>query len=92
MNRLVPVGAAHCRVCEGLIAVLELEIPASPALRPKVRWHQRDRTCRCGTTNLPPVDRVPASLQMRMRSVLRDASRLQSWEALAPRPPLVLHV
>lgn len=90
--RIVTISSARCHRCDGLVAVLELEIPAGPRVRPRLRWRQRERTCACGTTNLPPVDRLPSSMRGRVRSVLGDAARLRSWETMSPRAPLVMQV
>jgi hypothetical protein len=82
--RIVAVGAARCHRCGQLVAVLELDVPGGPHVRPRLRWHQRDRDCRCATTSLPPVERVPRAVRMRVDRVLRDVATLESWQTLAP--------
>ena len=91
-SRLVTVGVARCHRCRLVVAELDLDIPATPGLRPRLRWHRRNRTCTCASTSLPLVHRVPPPVQQRVREVLRRAGGLQPWESIDTRTPPELTV
>ncbi|QIM21886.1 hypothetical protein G7075_13385 [Phycicoccus sp. HDW14] len=92
MNRLSDVGAASCRTCGLLVAMLRAELSYTPGVAPAVHWSEAGRQCRCATTRLPGAASLPSAVRVRLRDLGEAAASARPWEQLAARAPLHLLV
>lgn len=88
MNRLSDVGAASCRSCGLLVAMLRAELSYTPGVAPVVYWSEAARECPCPTARLPRPSALPGSVRMRLRDLGAASALLRPWEQLSDRAPV----
>ncbi|MBT9255078.1 hypothetical protein KMZ32_08250 [Phycicoccus sp. MAQZ13P-2] len=90
--RLSDVGAASCRRCGRLVAMLRAEVPLVPRASPSLYWADSMRECRCEATLLPRPASLPSSIRVRLREVVAASAGARPWEQLVTREPLEILV
>ncbi|QKE82559.1 hypothetical protein [Arthrobacter sp. NEB 688] len=90
--RLSDVGAASCRRCGRLVAMLRAEVPLTPRATPALFWVDAVRQCRCEATLLPRPASLPSSVRVRLREVVAASALARPWEQLVTREPLEILV